>query len=172
MIFGAVLPLHLTPKYSMEHLLPTASLTPTNTTEKSSPLPRIVHSHPLQRWQPSWQVISSHKHRAGGAEPADSCPGTARIQGTEPCNVPRVVRHLPWGLLLVLLPPPRPSLPSRTSSELRSRCHLSRFPGAKLPERPVPLLTGADRVPGVEPKPGVGRTAVLAASASLEGFQL
>lgn len=68
-------------------------------------------------------------------------------------------------------PPPHPSLPVDVLS-----APFQAPPGQdswrKLPGRPVPLLTGAGRVPGVEPKPGVGRTAVLAASASLEGFQL
>lgn len=164
-------------KRSVENLLSAASLTPTITTEKSFPLRWIAYSQPLGD--------SSHSGKSSPATKPDWRGRASRFlplrclylqaqsprQSGTPVSPARSDTLCSVDLLFVLVPP-HPSLPSGMSSVLHSRRHLSRFPGAKLPERPVPLLTGADRVPGVEPKPGVGRTAVLAASASLEGFQL
>lgn len=96
-------------------------------------------------------------------EPADSC-WSLQAGGQTPSAL--WVCSLSLLLLLLLLTPPC----QRDVLSAPSRATWAGFLARAA--RPVPLLTGAGRVPGVEPKPGVGRTAVLAASASLEGFQL
>jgi len=161
----------------VEKLLPAASLTRATATEQSSPPKPTARSQPSGDGSRSGKPSPATATGPGGRAsrlPALRC---LRLQARSPrqrrtaASPARSDTLCSVGLLFVVAPP-HPSLPSGMSSELLSGRPLSGFPGAKLPERPVPLLTGADRVPGVEPKPGVGRTAVLAASASLEGFQL
>lgn len=101
-------------------------------------------------------------------EPADSCWSLQAGSPCQSCQTPSALWVCSWSLFLLLLTPPC----QRDVLSAPFQAPPGQDSWHKLPGRPVPLLTGAGRVPGVEPKPGVGRTAVLAASASLEGFQL